>query len=580
MTDQLDDVALDDADLLDLACPGCNADLLVDETYARYRVCGTCNRHFWISARERVALIQQAGTFAELDYVEPVVDAVEQRERQTVADRLHASIDRSALADAVVAGTWTAGATSSVVIVLDPVLLAGGLGIVTADKVGNAIRTATDRHLPVIIFCAGGSRPQPIGLAGATVGARLSAVIADLHRAAQPLISVLAHATGGSLVENIVADADYTLAEPDFETAPAQSIDRIGSRLDQIATLQDLLALLSGATAPPATLTGNKAVHVAIEPSPIGAFVSVDIESNQWLDFASAVALGRGLVLGRRLELPIVLILTGTVALPEGDVRAIREAFLQHLAPVVVVLSGACAPSHLNWVIGDSVMAADDLAIQLPTGASYHAADLRHSGIVDNADSVDLEGQIAAAIGRSMRQSPSRRIDLRIQNMSQRGGETAAISDAARLELLDLSDVQETVRRSMEDWRMKLERREFRMPTFQNLHGIRGFRMPTLSRPDLTDVRERWHAAGAAGGTSRHKLTSLHPSQGRTSDEDQYCAGRFWADRGSGTLARSRRTGMPGNGTLASTFESPVSRRRPVLWRLIRTVWMLKPSNV
>ncbi len=61
MSASIDNLTLETEDLFDLSCPGCNADLLADETYATFRVCGTCNRHFWISARERIALLEQTG---------------------------------------------------------------------------------------------------------------------------------------------------------------------------------------------------------------------------------------------------------------------------------------------------------------------------------------------------------------------------------------------------------------------------------------------------------------------------------------------------------------------------------------
>lgn len=499
MSASIDNLTLETEDLFDLSCPGCNADLLADETYATFRVCGTCNRHFWISARERIALLEQTGTFAEFEYRESVLDAVDQRERQTVADRVSAQHDRTALSDAVICGVWKSGHRQAVVIALDPVLLGSGLGIVSAGKVGSAFRAATERHMPVILFAAGGSRPQPAGLIGATIGARLQAVVADLHRAAQPFFCVLAHGVGGSLIEGLAADADYTLAEPDVELAAGFRVDLVASRLDQIATVTSLLTMLAGGDELPALLAGDAAVHLAIEPGGSGPALTIDIESNHWAEHSGAIA-QRGLTVARHLDLPIVLILTGAQSIPDADARTLRTSLLEHRSPVVVVLSGDCAAAHLTFVLGDSVLVADDVVVELAPGSRYTAMELRQTGIADNADAVDLDGQITVALGRAMRHSPSRRIDLRIEAMARRGAETDATSEAARREMLAMRDVQEHVRKSMEDWRTRFERRELRLPTFQKPDAMRGFRMPTFSIPDMADMRDRWIAARRGDG--------------------------------------------------------------------------------
>lgn len=45
------------------SCEGCGRSLEGDELFARYRVCSQCGRHHSLSARERIALLADPGTF-------------------------------------------------------------------------------------------------------------------------------------------------------------------------------------------------------------------------------------------------------------------------------------------------------------------------------------------------------------------------------------------------------------------------------------------------------------------------------------------------------------------------------------
>ena len=49
----------------ELTCPSCDHLLSGDALYEAFRVCPECRRHFWLPARERVALVADYGSFRE-----------------------------------------------------------------------------------------------------------------------------------------------------------------------------------------------------------------------------------------------------------------------------------------------------------------------------------------------------------------------------------------------------------------------------------------------------------------------------------------------------------------------------------
>src|SRR5688572_29776159 len=150
-------LAPEDLDSIDLTCPACNTDLLEDAAYNEWRVCGKCNRHFWMSGRERLLSFAQFDPVTEVSFPAPHLDALEHHQRLTAADRQEDARERSALADAVVTARVSIDGAAVMLAVLDPVLLPTGLGLLTADKLIGALRMAILERLPMVIVCGGGS---------------------------------------------------------------------------------------------------------------------------------------------------------------------------------------------------------------------------------------------------------------------------------------------------------------------------------------------------------------------------------------------------------------------------------------
>jgi ribosomal protein S27AE len=66
MSDAHQFVEPEDVEQFDLTCPACGTDLLADATYNDWRVCGRCDRHCWVSGRERASLSARTCYVSEL----------------------------------------------------------------------------------------------------------------------------------------------------------------------------------------------------------------------------------------------------------------------------------------------------------------------------------------------------------------------------------------------------------------------------------------------------------------------------------------------------------------------------------
>jgi acetyl-CoA carboxylase carboxyl transferase subunit beta len=199
---------------LALDCPSCGNILSGAEAYEVFRVCPTCRRHFWLTGRERLDLLLDAGSFAETNAALASVDPLVFRDPLPLPDRMAEERERGGIGEAVITGVGSIGGQSTVVIVLDFAFLGGSLGIVSGEKVTLAMELAATRRLPLIAICSGGATRAQEGILSLVQLAKTASAAARLHRSGVPFLSILTHPTTGGIYAGLANQADIVFAEP------------------------------------------------------------------------------------------------------------------------------------------------------------------------------------------------------------------------------------------------------------------------------------------------------------------------------------------------------------------------------
>ncbi|MCL2462558.1 MAG: acetyl-CoA carboxylase carboxyl transferase subunit beta, partial [Defluviitaleaceae bacterium] len=123
-----------------------------------YKICPFCGGYFRLSARERIAITADDGTFAEFD------EKIENHnpigfpdyEKKLYSERLKTGEDT-----AVVTGTCKILGQKTVLCVMDANFIMATLGTVEGEKLARAFGCAGAEGLPVVVFAAsGGARMQ------------------------------------------------------------------------------------------------------------------------------------------------------------------------------------------------------------------------------------------------------------------------------------------------------------------------------------------------------------------------------------------------------------------------------------
>jgi acetyl-CoA carboxylase carboxyl transferase subunit beta len=213
-TDTTTPVAASPAAVPGLVCRRCGADLSASSTWKRLRVCSACRYHGTLSARRRIDLLLDEGSFREVHQSLQSVDPLLFSDRVPYSARLEEAREKTGLDEAVVTGTGRINGRECVLAVLDFEFMGGSMGTVVGEKVALAIEQAIDRKLPFISVAASGGARMQEGMLSLVQMAKTSAAATRLSQAGLPFISVLTNPTTGGVYASYASRGDIVLAEP------------------------------------------------------------------------------------------------------------------------------------------------------------------------------------------------------------------------------------------------------------------------------------------------------------------------------------------------------------------------------
>jgi acetyl-CoA carboxylase carboxyl transferase subunit beta len=195
-------------------CPGCNQALLTADLHRNLDVCPSCDHHFAMSTRDRIASIMDEGTAVEFDHGIESVDPLGFRDSKRYSDRLKASRKSSGEVEALLA---LAGKIDGIEVETGFFVfefMGGSMGSVVGEKITRVFERALERRVPAIIFAASGGARMQEGILSLMQMAKTSAAISRLREAHVPYLSILLHPTTGGVAASFSMLGDLHIAEP------------------------------------------------------------------------------------------------------------------------------------------------------------------------------------------------------------------------------------------------------------------------------------------------------------------------------------------------------------------------------
>jgi acetyl-CoA carboxylase carboxyl transferase subunit beta len=197
-----------------MRCDACSAILFRRSVENNLEVCPECQRHFRVSAEQRIKQLVDPETFESFDDNLSPQDPLSFVDLKSYEDRLVAAQKKTNKNDAIQTGYAFIKGRKVVLGVMNFAFLGGSMGSVVGEKIKRAIERAADQDLPLIIVAAsGGARMMESGLSLMQM-AKTSAALARFDDMGGLFISVLTDPTTGGVTASFAMLGDVILAEP------------------------------------------------------------------------------------------------------------------------------------------------------------------------------------------------------------------------------------------------------------------------------------------------------------------------------------------------------------------------------
>ena len=195
-------------------CDSCKEIIYKKEIDKNLKICPKCNYHFRISAKERIKLFVDEGSFVEIDSGLASNDPLNFKDKIPYRDRLEENRKKSGLEEAAISGEAMVEGRPVIIVIMDFAFMGGSMGSVVGEKVMRAAEAALEKKIPLITVASSGGARMQEGIFSLMQMARVSAAIAKLNESGILYISILADPTFGGVTASFAMLGDVIIAEP------------------------------------------------------------------------------------------------------------------------------------------------------------------------------------------------------------------------------------------------------------------------------------------------------------------------------------------------------------------------------
>ena len=195
-------------------CDSCKEIVYRAEVERAGRICPRCRYPFRVSARERVGLLIDDGTFEERDARLTSRDPLDFKDTKRYTDRVKAAKKATGMEEAVLTGTGRLGGYPVVVAVFEFAFMGGSMASAVGEKITRAIELALERRHPLLIVTASGGARMQESILSLMQMAKTSAALGRLAEERVPYFVLLADPTTGGVTASFAMLGDLILAEP------------------------------------------------------------------------------------------------------------------------------------------------------------------------------------------------------------------------------------------------------------------------------------------------------------------------------------------------------------------------------
>ena len=194
-----------------VTCKICKKELDKKRAVKNKYVCYECGYYFRVRAKNRIKMVADAGSFENWFEEEKTGNPLNFPEYE---EKVAATQEKTGLSEGVTIGECTIYGQKTVLGVIDARFMMGSMGHVVGEKITRAMEDATEKKLPVILFCCSGGARMQEGIVSLMQMAKTSAAVKRHSDAGLLYVPVLTDPTTGGVTASFAMLGDIILAEP------------------------------------------------------------------------------------------------------------------------------------------------------------------------------------------------------------------------------------------------------------------------------------------------------------------------------------------------------------------------------
>ena len=192
-------------------CPSCQRESDRAEVVENNYICMACGSYFRIRTKNRLRMVCDKGSFTpwfeEIESGNPL-------QFPGYEEKLSDVREKTGLKEGVTVGEGSIYGERVCLGICDSRFLMGSMGQAVGEKIALAVERATEKRLPVVLFCCSGGARMQEGILSLMQMAKTSAALKRHSDAGLLYVSVLTDPTTGGVTASFAMLGDIILAEP------------------------------------------------------------------------------------------------------------------------------------------------------------------------------------------------------------------------------------------------------------------------------------------------------------------------------------------------------------------------------
>lgn len=192
-------------------CPSCQEIIYQEDLHSNLGVCPNCSHHFAMTARQRISLLMDEGSFVEQDAEYCSADPLQFPGYQ---EKYEETQEKENLIEGVICGRGKIHGLPVAIAVMDFSFMGGSMGSVVGEKITDTMELGLREKIPVVVVASSGGARMQEGILSLMQMAKTSAAAERLKKAGIPFISIPVNPTTGGVTASFAMLGDIIMSEP------------------------------------------------------------------------------------------------------------------------------------------------------------------------------------------------------------------------------------------------------------------------------------------------------------------------------------------------------------------------------